>query len=320
MHVPDHFMNDPVSASTAAIAVAGVAFAALNARRDTRTPLGSRPLAFAATTALVFGLQMLNYPVASGTSGHLLGGALAAALLGPAWGVLSITVVLAVQSLAFADGGLTALGTNVMLMALVGTCVGWFVQRFVARRFADDGVARLGLSAAAGALVSVPAAALLFTGLFLVGGTVPAAAGALTGQMLGVHALIGLGDAVITGALVAAVAAFAPGTLALDTREARPVAAPRALALTGGFALVAAGLLSPFASGSPDGLEATAERVGFAGAARDHMFASMPLADYGEAGGLSVQLVGIIGLAVCAAAALAIAAALRLRRPAQAAA
>ena len=121
MHVPDHMLGDPVSATAAVVSAAAVAAAAVRARRDAAH--GPHPAMVAATTATVFGLQMINYPVAAGTSGHLMGGALAAALLGPAWGVLSVTLVLVVQAVVFADGGLTALGTNTLLMAVVGVAV-----------------------------------------------------------------------------------------------------------------------------------------------------------------------------------------------------
>ncbi|MDR1427554.1 MAG: energy-coupling factor ABC transporter permease [Bifidobacteriaceae bacterium] len=312
MHVPDHFLNDPTSATTAVLAVAGVVSATVAAQRDARTGrTRATPVTLAATTALVFGSQMLNYPVASGTSGHLLGGALAAALLGPAWGVLSVSTVLLIQCLIFADGGPSALGTNVFLMALVGTLVGWWVQHGVARALTARGrpgsarVAAIATASAAGAFVSVVAAALVFTLLFVFGGTVAVSVGALASQMLGVHALIGLGEAVITAALVAVIALVAPGWCAADSRPAvagltAAALRRRAAGALGATAAIAVGLLAPVASGLPDGLEATAVSVGFAGAARDHAMAEFPLAGYGAGAGLSIQVVGLIGLAVCA--------------------
>lgn len=359
MHVPDHFLSDPASATTAVVAGAVVVGAAVRARRTGHAP---HPALVGATTAAVFGLQMLNYPVAAGTSGHLLGGALAAALLGPAWGVLSVTVVLAVQALVFADGGLTALGTNTLLMAVVGTLVGWAVARGVlalVRRgdeaAADHRVAGAGraagagrvagaaaraagggraggsagasavapVAAAVGGAAGVLAAAAAFVALYAVGGTVPVATGALAGQMLGVHLLIGAGEAVITGAVVAVVAALRPQALALaatpsDRAEARPVrrwsgALVPAGALAG-VAVLAAVVLSPLASAAPDGLEATAERVGFAGAARDHALAGAPLADYGDASGILVGVAGAVGVVACVALAVALAVAVTRRR------
>lgn len=337
MHVPDHFLSDPVSATTAVAAGAAVVGAAALARRGGHAP---HPALVGSTTAAVFGLQMLNYPVATGTSGHLLGGALAAALLGPAWGVLSVTVVLAVQALVFADGGLTALGTNTLLMAVVGTLVGWAAARGVlalARRgdgrAVDVGRAGAGravgasgvapVAAAVGGAAGVVAAAAAFVALYAVGGTVPVATGALAGQMLGVHLLVGIGEAVITGAVVAVVVALRPDVLALTATpgagtEARTLRRwSGALVPAGALAAVAvlsAVVLSPLASAAPDGLEATAERVGFAGAARDHALAGTPLADYGDASGILVGVAGGVGVVACLVLAASVALAVARRR------
>ena len=121
MHIPDGFINPPVAIAAGAIAVVGVAVCVRGARRqlDER----SAPLA-GLTAAFIFAVQMLNFPVAAGTSGHLLGGALAAILIGPYAGALAVTTVLVVQALLFADGGLTALGLNIINMAFVTTVVG----------------------------------------------------------------------------------------------------------------------------------------------------------------------------------------------------
>ncbi|GIG38822.1 energy-coupling factor ABC transporter permease [Cellulomonas phragmiteti] len=322
MHVPDQYLNDPVSVTTAALAGAVVVGAAVRARRDgVRAP---HPATIGATTAAVFGLQMLNYPVAAGTSGHLMGGALAAALLGPAWGLLSVTVVLVVQAVAFADGGLTALGTNTLLMAVVGVLVGWGVGRaavaLARRRSAAEPDPRVvgPVAAAAGGAAGVVVAAGVFVGLYAVGGTVGVPLGTLTARMLGVHALIGLGEAVITGAVVALVAAVAPAALALTARDGLPARtggwAPAGV--LAGIAGVSALALSSVASAAPDGLEATAQAVGFAGAARDHALAGLPLADYGEAGGVLLGVAGAVGVVACVALAAALAAALNRPRAA----
>src|SRR3546814_1686184 len=124
MHVPDGFLDAPTSVATGVIAVAGVAVALRGARHelDYRTA----PLAVLVAT-FVFAGQMINFPVAGGTSGHLRGGVLAAVLAGPYTAVLCISVVLLVQALLMADGGITALGTNITLMALVGVVAGWLV-------------------------------------------------------------------------------------------------------------------------------------------------------------------------------------------------
>jgi cobalt/nickel transport system permease protein len=154
-------------------------------------------------------VQMVNFPVGAGTSGHLMGGLLAAVLVGPWTAVLCMTVVLIVQALLFADGGLTALGTNVTLLGLVAVAVGWGAFRLLARLLPTS---RGGVLTAAGvgAFLSVPVAALAFVGLFAVGGVVDVPVGTVAAAMGGVHVLIGLGEAAITVAVVGAVLAVRP--------------------------------------------------------------------------------------------------------------
>lgn len=206
MHVPDAFLDAPTSLATGGVAIAGVALAL----RRTPSDLDDRvaPLAGLVAT-FVFAAQMLNFPVAGGTSGHLLGGALAAVLVGPWTATLCITVVLLVQALVFADGGLTALGTNVTLMALVGVWVGWVVF-VLARRLLPARPASIPVAAAIGAFASVPCAAVVFAGLFMVGGTASVDAGALLTAMVSWHVLIGLGEAAITFLVVSAVVGVRP--------------------------------------------------------------------------------------------------------------
>ena len=220
MHVPDGFLDAPTSLATGAVAAVGVAVALRQARKelDDRTA----PMAGLVAT-FVFAGQMMNFPVGAGTSGHLLGGALAAVLVGPWTAVLCIGVVLLVQALFMADGGITALGTNVTLMALVGVAAGWLV--FVAvRRLLPRRVASVGPAAAVAALVSVPVAAAAFTLLFAIGGTAPVAVDTVLTAMLAWHTVIGVGEAVITGLVVASVTAVRPDLVygarpALQRRE-----------------------------------------------------------------------------------------------------
>ncbi|SNS06423.1 cobalt/nickel transport system permease protein [Geodermatophilus pulveris] len=206
MHVPDGFLDAPTSAATAAVAAAGVALALRGARRelDERTA----PLA-GLSAAFVFAVQMVNFPVGAGTSGHLMGGVLAAVLVGPWTAALCLTVVLVVQALLFADGGLTAIGTNVTLLGLVAIGVGWGAFRLLAAVLPTT---RGGVLAAAGvgAFLSVPVAALAFTGLFALGGVADVALGTVAAAMGGVHALIGLGEAAITVVVLGAVLAVRP--------------------------------------------------------------------------------------------------------------
>ena len=206
MHVPDGFLDAPTSLATGVVAAAGVAVALRGARRelDDRTA----PMAGLVAT-FVFAGQMINFPVAGGTSGHLLGGALAAVLVGPYTGALCISVVLLVQALLMADGGITALGTNITLMGLVGAGAGWLV--FVGlRRLLPKKIAMVAPAAGIAALASVPAAALAFTVLFTIGGTAPIETSTVLTAMLGWHTVIGIGEAVITMLVVGTVVATRP--------------------------------------------------------------------------------------------------------------
>ena len=206
MHVPDGFLDAPTSIATGAIAAVGVAVALRKAHQelDDRTA----PMAGLVAT-FVFAGQMMNFPVAAGTSGHLLGGALAAVLVGPWTAVLCISVVLLVQALLMADGGITALGTNITLMALVGVGVGWLIF-LAARAVLPKRLASVGPAAAVAALVSVPAAAMAFTLLFAIGGTAPVDTGTVLTAMVSWHLVIGIGEALITGLVVASVTAVRP--------------------------------------------------------------------------------------------------------------
>ncbi len=206
MHVPDGFLDAPTSLATGALAAGTVALALRGAHRelDERTA----PLA-GLTAAFVFAVQMLNFPVGAGTSGHLIGGVLTAVLVGPWTAVLCMTVVLMVQAVMFADGGLTALGTNVGLMGVVAVGAGYGVFRLLARLLPRT---RTGVLAAAGvaAFLSVPAAAVAFVALFAVGGVADVPLGAVLAAMGGVHLLIGIGEAVITVAVLTAVLSVRP--------------------------------------------------------------------------------------------------------------
>lgn len=317
MHVPDGFLDLPTSIGTAVVAAGavGVALRALRAGQDDRWPVRA-----GLTAAFVFAAQMVNFPVGAGTSGHLIGAALASALLGPAAAVIVITCVLAVQALVFADGGLTALGTNVVLMAVTAVLVAHGVQTLVAAGIRDRGRAAT-LGAGLGGLVSVPAAALVFSGLYSVGGAVPVPPATLTATMLGVHAVIGVGEAVITGLCVRAIVGLRPDLVHLARR---PDAAASVGAVTNrrlgwvalGLSLAVAGGLSLAASAAPDGLEWSAEHLGFADAAHTSLGAASPFADYAlaAAGGFGTSLAGIVGVVLALVLCAVVVAVVRGRR------
>jgi cobalt/nickel transport system permease protein len=318
MHVPDGFFNVPVSAGAGVVAAAGVAVCLRRARQelDDRTA----PMA-GLVAAFIFAVQMLNFPVAAGTSGHLLGGALAAILVGPATAVLCVAVVLLVQAFFFADGGLTALGVNITLMAIVTAVVGWAVFRLVSRSAPRSRTAVIVASFLA-ALVSVPTSALVFTVLFWLGGTAPIELSSVAAAMGGVHVLIGLGEALITALTVSSVLAVRPdlvygarglaaplvlrtadGEVTVEEPTPAPKRGPRPILLGGGLiALLLAGVVSFYASSAPDGLNKVAADKGFNADERPHDLENGPLAGYGVSGvedeRLSGGLAGIAGVGI----------------------
>lgn len=206
MHTPDGFIDLPVSGLFMLVAAVGLVVAV----RGSRVQLDDRIAPLAGLVAVfVFAGQMLNFPVAAGTSGHLLGGALAAILVGPFAGALAVGVVIVVQALLFADGGLTALGLNVTNMALVTAVVGWVVFRLVMRT-GSLSRSRIMVAAFLAGLVSVPVSALMFVVQYALGGTGTVDVGLVSVAMIGTHVLIGVGEGVITALVVASVAFVRP--------------------------------------------------------------------------------------------------------------
>jgi cobalt/nickel transport system permease protein len=224
VHVPDGFLEAPTALAAGAVAAGAVAIALKKSRAeldDLTAPMAGL------TASFVFAAQMINFPIAAGTSGHLMGGALTAALVGPWTAVLALTVVLLVQALLFADGGLVTFGPNVVLIALVTVAVSWAVQRGVTRAWSRSRTAVLA-GAGLGAFLSVPVAALVFTGLFAVGGAADVPIGTVAAFMVGIHALIGLGEAAITVAVLGAVLAVRPDLVRAARHLRRTELAPRA--------------------------------------------------------------------------------------------
>lgn len=203
MHIPDGFVSGPVNALGFAIAAGMVATAAVR----TRGRLGDRQVPLLGmTAAFIFAAQMLNFPVAGGTSGHFLGATFAALLLGPWAACLVLALVLLVQCLLFADGGITALGTNIVNMGVVGVGVGWTVARLVAALRPGHRGAAVAGAAIGGWCAVIAAAAACALELILSGH--PAVV--VLPAMLGVHALIGVGEGMITAAALASIVAARP--------------------------------------------------------------------------------------------------------------
>ena len=203
LHIADGLINLSTSALFAALALVGVAFALRRASRE----LDERTAPIAGLTAVfIFAAQMLNFPVAAGTSGHLMGGALAAVLVGPYTATLALTIVLVIQALLFADGGLTAIGLNVFNLGVLGVWVSYGVF-LVARRALGRSKQAVVTSAAIAALISVPVAAMGFVLQYALGGTGTFSIPTVLTAMAGTHVLIGIGEAVITMLTVSAVIA-----------------------------------------------------------------------------------------------------------------
>lgn len=210
MHMSDGIIDARTSVAFALVAVAGVGYCVWRARAG----LDERAVPLAGlVAAFIFALQMVNLPILPGVSGHLLGGALAAILVGPYTGALCISIVLIVQSLLFADGGVTALGANITNMALVGVTAGYLTAVALYRlvgRGRPTSAAALGAVSLTAALVGTVCAAMGFVAEYALGGAAPTSLGAVAVYMAGTHTLVGLGEGAITALTVMAVASSRP--------------------------------------------------------------------------------------------------------------
>ncbi|MGB7859262.1 MAG: energy-coupling factor ABC transporter permease [Acidimicrobiia bacterium] len=269
MHVPDGFLSAGTSVATGVISIGTVGGALRQARdqfKEKAVPLAGISAAF------VFAAQMFNFPVAAGTTGHLLGGALAAILLGPSVGVVVVTIVVVVQAFAFADGGITALGTNVLNMAIVPAYGGFAVFTLLRRwlpRSTGGVVAATGLAA----WLSVVLSAAAFSIEWLFGATAPVPFDTVFAAMVGVHLVIGIGEGVLSAITLGAVMAARPDLVygaadltAAEIGDRTPV--KMRTFIIGGIltALILGTVVSQFASGDPDGLERVAIETGIASA------------------------------------------------------
>jgi len=251
MHIPDGFLSLIVSIVcwAASAAIIGLAIS------KTNKSLGEKQIPLMGVmAAFIFAAQMINFPVAGGTSGHLLGGAMAAIVLGPWAGMLVMTSVIAVQGLLFQDGGLVVMGANILNMGLVTAAVGYGLYRSASTQ---STTVKLGVAGVA-AWLSVMTGALLTSLELWLSGTsqlqmvIPA--------MLGVHALIGLGEALITVSALAFILRTRPDLLGADSESAK---GSRGWVVVGALISLAVVLISPLASGDPDGLERVAINMGF---------------------------------------------------------
>ncbi len=308
MHIPDGMLDTQTLAGGWAAAAAALGWALRQVRiRMT----DSRLVLMAVLTALVFALQMLNFPVAGGTSGHFAGGALVAILLGPWPAVVVVSAVLVVQAFMFADGGVTALGANIVNMGVIAPFAGWWVYS-AGLRLSDSRAGRVVGAFVAGWTACV-AAAIGAALMLWVSGAVPLAP--VLGAMGFWHALIGIGEGLVTAGLVGYVHAVRPELMKADAEVMRP----RGLAISlGAFALLAAGL-SFLASRFPDGLESVGRGLGFLKPPASIWNA--PMAGYAAPGisneALAGVLAAIVGVIVAGVLAYVLLRSLRQRRGAE---
>lgn len=290
MHIPDGFITVPVALVGwfLMIVLVGIAL------RETHEQLGERQIPLLGIlAAFVFAAQMINFPVAGGTSGHLIGATLVAVLLGPWTAVLVMTTVVAVQALLFQDGGLLALGFNVFNMGIVAAFVGYVVYAW-SRKLIPNGQL---IGAAVAAWLSVETAAAAATLELVISGTSPL--DVALPAMIGVHALIGIGEALITVGALVFIRQSRPDLM----DESRPVEARGSTWITVGLAIaLAIAFASPLASSSPDGLERVAEDNEFSDQAQDAPYTILP--DYTIPGidneTLTTVAAGVVGVLIVA--------------------
>ena len=296
MHIPDGFLSAGVAAGTWA-AGAGTLGWALRAERGDpeRVPAGT----LGALAGFVFAAQLVNVPLLPGTSGHLVGGMLAAALVGPCRGFVVMAVVLAVQALLFQDGGVTAFGANLLAMG-GGGCIGGHAVAALVNRLFPGGrgfVAGPVAGAFVGTLVGAAfvATALALSGLYPLSAVLP--------LMLSLHVPIALLEAALTGAILGTVLRWRPDLV--RGLQAAGVPASRRAPVLGALvvALAIAAFLAPFGSALPDGLESAAERLGFARAARALWPAPVPAyaLPWTALGRVGTALAGVVGTLITVA-------------------
>lgn len=299
MHLPDHVLDPVTSLGAGLLSAAALGYAAATAQHSTRIPSFGT---VAATAATVFAAQMLNFPISDGVSGHVLGGAVAAIVLGPRIAMLAMAVVVVVQCVLFQDGGATALGANLLNMAVVAPIVGFSAFETLRQRW--QGFAGTIASAGIAAWLSVQAAAVTCTIAIARGGEHGFLAA--SGAMLASHSLIGCGEALATG--LAAATLLAMGRMAMpDDAESNELSTGIAFPALAGLAaaLILAIVLAPWASPLPDGLEAALSNLGWSENAAPILPA--PFADYEIAAladwGLAASMAGAVGTVVVFAAA-----------------
>ncbi len=258
MHVPDGFMNVTMSAATGVISF-GTLWAYIRSAKDL---IADKFIALTGMmSALIFVLQMINFPIAAGTSGHLLGGALAVIVLGPRLGLICLSVVVIIQSLLFADGGLSALGVNVLNMAIVTSATSWFIVKYWIKFIGKNKISIVSVSVLAG-ILSVVFSSIAFTIQYAIGGTISIPVGTVLLAMVTTHFIIGFGEGIITALIITLLLRVRPDLIYAYERSDENTTK---VSFYGLFIILILllSLMTPFASSSPDGLESVAEEFGF---------------------------------------------------------
>ena len=258
MHVPDGFMNVTMSAATGVISF-GTLWAYIRSAKDL---IADKFIALTGMmSALIFVLQMINFPIAAGTSGHLLGGALAVIVLGPRLGLICLSVVVIIQSLLFADGGLSALGVNVLNMAIVTSATSWFIVKYWIKFIGKNKTSIVSVSVLAG-ILSVVFSSIAFTVQYAIGGTISIPVGTVLLAMVTTHFIIGFGEGIITALIITLLIRVRPDLIYAYERSDENTTK---VSFYGLFIILILlfSLVTPFASSSPDGLESVAEEFGF---------------------------------------------------------
>jgi len=268
LHVPDGFFSAPVAIVGWLLAIIIIAYAL----RQTREQLGERQIPLLGVlAAFIFAAQAINFPVAGGTSGHLLGGALAAIVLGPWAAVLVMTSVIALQALLFQDGGLLVMGWNIINMGILTAFTGYLVYTLLKGLFGMS-KRNLLIAGAVGAWLSVEVGAIATAIQLVISGTSPL--GLALPAMVGVHALIGIGEALITVGALTLIIRTRPDILDQGAKAGGTLSA--AWVTSGLIAALVVAIFSFTASGSPDGLERVAEDQGFITRAMDPLYNILP--------------------------------------------
>ena len=258
MHVPDGFMNVTMSAATGVISF-GTLWAYIRSAKDL---IADKFIALTGMmSALIFVLQMINFPIAAGTSGHLLGGALAVIVLGPRLGLICLSVVVIIQSLLFADGGLSALGVNVLNMAIVTSATSWFIVKYWIKFIGKNKTSIVSVSVLAG-ILSVVFSSIAFTIQYAIGGTISIPVGTVLLAMVTTHFIIGFGEGIITALIITLLLRVRPDLIYAYERSDENTTK---VSFYGLFIILILllSLITPFATSSPDGLESVAEEFGF---------------------------------------------------------